>query len=51
MLPINLEGQSAGLLAIGSFNEQRFRAGMGTSYLGHLSAYLSAILQKMLSQK
>jgi len=51
MLPINLDGQSAGLLAIGSYNEQRFRAGMGTAYLGHLSAYLSAILQKMFSQK
>lgn len=51
MLPINLDGQAAGLLAIGSYNEQRFRAGMGTSYLGHLSAYLSAILQKMLSHK
>jgi len=50
MLPINLDGQAIGLLAIGSYNEQRFRAGMGTAYLGHLSAYLSAILQKMFSQ-
>ena len=47
MLPITIEGQGVGLLAIGSYNEQRFRAGMGTAYLGHLSLFLSEIIHKL----
>lgn len=49
MLPIVIDGQGMGLLAVGSCNEQRFRAGMGTAYLSHLSMFLSAIISKFLT--
>jgi uncharacterized protein YigA (DUF484 family) len=50
LLPVTLGSKCIGLLAIGSHDEQRFRAGMGTAYLGHMSAFISKTLERILGK-
>ena len=49
LLPISLKSKSIGLMAIGSYDEQRFRAGMGTVYLSHMCSFISKTLERYLA--
>jgi uncharacterized protein len=43
-MPLRVEGECVGLLALGSAEAERFYAGMGTLYLGRIADLAAAAL-------